>query len=86
MLGVIPHIREDVLQNAQNEHHIQVNIVIKSLFTGSTENSYTKLLIRFGENIKNLIIRMILLKVMNLSGIVKIFVMVIVICGIRNTI
>ena len=37
MLGVIPHIREDVLKNAQNKHHIQLNNVIKTLFAGSTE-------------------------------------------------
>ena len=37
MLYVIPHIREDIFKNAQNRHHIQVNNVIKSLFSGSTE-------------------------------------------------
>ena len=37
MLCVIPHIREDVFKNAQNKHHIQVNNVIKTLFSGSTE-------------------------------------------------
>ena len=37
ILCVIPHIREDVLKNAQNKHHIQVNNVIKTLFAGSTE-------------------------------------------------
>ena len=37
MLCVIPHIREDVLKNAQNKHHIQVNNVIKTSFSGSTE-------------------------------------------------
>ena len=37
MLCVIPHIREDAFKNAQNKHHIQVNNVIKSLFSGSTE-------------------------------------------------
>ena len=37
MLCVIPHIREDVLKNEQNKHHIQVNNVIKTLFSGSTE-------------------------------------------------
>ena len=44
-----------------------------------------KLLIRFGANIKISIMRMIILKVMVLSGKVKIFVMVIVIFGIRYT-
>ena len=37
MLCIIPHIREDLFKNAQNNHHIQVNTVIKSLFAGSTE-------------------------------------------------
>ena len=37
MLCVIPHIREDVFKNAQNKHHIQVNNVIKTFFSGSTE-------------------------------------------------
>ena len=37
MLYVIPHIRGDVFKNAQNNHHIQVNNVIKTLFVGSTE-------------------------------------------------
>ena len=37
MLCVIPHIREDVFKNAQNNHHIQVNNVIKSFFFVSTE-------------------------------------------------
>ena len=37
ILCVIPHIREDVFKNAQNKHHIQVNNVIKSFFSGSTE-------------------------------------------------
>ena len=37
MLFVITHIREDVFNNAQNKHHIQVNNVIKALFSGSTE-------------------------------------------------
>ena len=38
MLCVIPHIREDIFKKAQNNHHIQVNTVIKSVFAGSTEN------------------------------------------------
>ena len=85
ILCVTPHIEENFFKNAHNKHHIQVNNVIKSLFSGSTENSYMKLLIRFGVNIKNSIIRMILLTVMNLYGTVKIFVMVVAICYIRNT-
>ena len=38
VLFLFPHIREDVLKNTQNNHHIQVNTVIKSLFDGSIEN------------------------------------------------
>ena len=37
MLCVITHIREDVLRNTQNKHHIQVNTLIKSFFAGLTE-------------------------------------------------
>ena len=44
-----------------------------------------EILIRSGANIQNSIKRMIPLTAINLSGIVKIFVMVIIICGIRNT-
>ena len=35
VLCVIPHNREDIFKNAQNKHHIQVNNVIKTLFSGS---------------------------------------------------
>ena len=37
MLCVIPHIGEYVFKNAQINHHIQVNNVTKTLFSGSTE-------------------------------------------------
>ena len=37
MLRVITHIREYVIQNEQNNHHIQVNTVIKIFYFGSTE-------------------------------------------------
>ena len=37
MLFVIPQIREDVFKNAQNKNHIQVNNIIKTLFSGSTK-------------------------------------------------
>ena len=37
MLCVITHIWEDVFKTSQNKHHIQVNNVIKTLFSGSTE-------------------------------------------------
>ena len=36
IICVIPHIREDVFKNAQNKHHIHVDNVIKTLFSGST--------------------------------------------------
>ena len=65
-------------------NHGTKNTVIQTLFAGSTEISYMKLLIRSGANIKIPIIRMILLTVMNLSGTVKILVMVTVIYGIKK--
>ena len=37
MLCLIPQVRENVLKNSQNHHHIQVNTVIKSFFDASTE-------------------------------------------------
>ena len=37
MFCVIPHIREDIFKNAQNKHHIEVNNVIKTLFSRPTE-------------------------------------------------
>ena len=72
------------LKNAQNKHHIQVNTVIKSFFAESTEKELHETIDTFWSRYKNSIIRMILLTVINLSVTVKIFVMVIVICGIRN--
>ena len=66
----------------QNIYHKQVNTVIKSLFVGLTEKGLHKLLIRFGANIHNSIIITTLLTAMNLSGTVKIFVVVIAIVGI----
>ena len=83
MLCVIPQIIEYVFKDTQNKHHIQVNNDIKTLFAGSTENSYIELSIRSGANIKISIIRMILLTAMNLSGIVKILVMIKFIYGIK---
>ena len=49
------------------------------------KKSYMKLLISFGENIQISIIRMILVTVMDLSGTVNIFVVILVIYGIINT-
>ena len=37
MSCAITRIREYVFKNAQNNHHIQVNTVIKSFFPGSAE-------------------------------------------------
>ena len=49
----IPHIREDVFNNAQNNHHIQVNNVIKSLFDGSTEKEFHEILDMFWSEYTN---------------------------------
>ena len=54
-------------------------------FLDQPKKNYMKLLIRSGANIHISIIRMILLKVMNLSGTVKISVMATVIYDIKNT-
>ena len=62
-----------------------MNNVIKTLFYGSTEKNYMELLIRSGANIQITIKIMIPLTEMNLSGIVKILVMVTVIYVIKNT-
>ena len=72
ILCVINHIREDVFKNAQSKHHIQVNNVIKIVLMDQLKNSYMKVLIRSRANIKFSIKRIIILTVMNLSGIVKI--------------
>ena len=48
-------------------------------------NSCKKISITFGVSIKMSIIRLVLLKVTNLSVVSKIFVMVMVICGIKNS-
>ena len=53
MLCVIPFIREDVFKNAQNNHHIQVNNVIKTLFAGSNEKELHKTLHTFWSEYKN---------------------------------
>ena len=53
MLCVIPHIREDVFKNAQNNHNIQVNNIIKSLFDGSTEKQLHETLDTFWSEYKN---------------------------------
>ena len=53
MSYVITHIREYALKNAQNNHHIQVNTVIKSLFSGSTEKELNETLDTFWSKYKN---------------------------------
>ena len=57
----------------------------KLCFLDQLKKSYMELLIRSGVNIKIPTKRMILLTAINLSGIVKILVMVTVIYGIKNT-
>ena len=42
-----------VFKNAQNNHHIQVNSVIKSLFAGSTEKQLYETLDTFWSEYKN---------------------------------
>ena len=37
MLCAIPHIKVDIFKNQQNNHHIQLNTVINSLFAWKTE-------------------------------------------------
>ena len=85
MLCVIPHIREDVFKNAQNKNHIQLNNVIRTFFLDQLKKSYMELLIRSGADTQIPIKIMILLIETNLSGIVKVLVIVTVIYGIRNT-
>ena len=85
ILCVIPHIREDVLNNSNENIGNKVNTVIKTLFADSYENCSKKPLIRFGLNMLILIVTMVLLTVTYLYGVVKIFVMLIFIFGIRNT-
>ena len=53
ILGVITHIREDVFKNAQNNHRIQVNTVIKSFFSGSTEKELHETIGTFCSKYKN---------------------------------
>ena len=53
MSCVIPHIRGYVFKSAQNNHHIQVNTVIKSLFAGSTEKELNENINTFWSEYKN---------------------------------
>ena len=55
MFFVIPHIREDVFKNAQNNHNIQVNTVIKILFSGSTEKELHETIDTFWSEYTNFI-------------------------------
>ena len=38
MLCVIPHIRKDAKDNSHSDHRKQINIVIKALFHGKSED------------------------------------------------
>ena len=58
---------------------------VTKFFLDQLKKSYMELLIRSGANILYPIIRMTPLTAMNLSGIVKILVIVTVIYGIKNT-
>ena len=85
ILCVITRIREDISNNLNISHMIQVDTVIKTLFTGLSDKYLYKTLDTFWSEYKKIIMRMIHLTVMNLSGVVLIFVMEIVICGIPST-
>ena len=75
MLCVITHIREDLFKKLNINHMIKVNNGIKTLFAGSYEKELYETLDMFWSEYKKAIIKLILLTVMNLSGVVKIFVM-----------
>ena len=85
MFCLIPHIRKDVFKYAQNKHHIQVNNVIKTLFSGSTEKELHATIDTLWSEYTKFNQSMIPLKEMDLSETVKILLMVTVIYGIRNT-
>ena len=53
MLCVIPHIGLYLFKNAQNNYHIQVNNVIKSLFSWSTEKELHETLDTFWSKYTN---------------------------------
>ena len=76
-------MRENVFNNLNGNHSNKVNIVITKCFADSSETSCMKPLIRVGLNILISIMRFF--TVTNLSGAVRIFVMEMVICDIRNT-
>ena len=85
MLFLITHIREDVFKNTNRNHIKQVNTDIKTLFSGVSDKELHETLDIFWSDYENSVIIIILLTVMYLSGVLNIFVMVILICGIRNT-
>ena len=84
MLYVIPHIRgiSSIIQ--MEIIGIRWILLSRPCLLIHLKKSSMKPLIRFGVNILISIVRMVIFTVMNLSGAVKIFIMVIVICGIRN--
>ena len=86
MLRVIPHIRKDVLKKVHKINIMFRWIILSRLcLLDQLKKSYMKILIRSGENTKTSIKIMIPLTVINLSGILKILVMVKVIYDIQNT-
>ena len=85
ILCVIPLIQEDLFNNSNGNHRQHFNTVIKTFFLISMMIICMVLLIPFELNILIPFIIMILLTVMDSSAVANIFVMVIVICGIKNT-
>ena len=53
MLYVITQIRGGVFNNTQNHQHVNVNNIIKILFTGSTEKELHETLNTFWSKYKN---------------------------------
>ena len=53
MLCLIPHIREYLFKILQNNHHIQVNTVIKRLLSGSTKKELHETINTFWSKYKN---------------------------------
>ena len=85
VLCLILHIREDVFNysNANNNNHFI--LLSRPFLFHSYKKSYMKSLTRSGLNKIISIVSLILLTVTNLSEVVKKFMMLIVIHGIRNT-
>ena len=82
MLCVIPQIMVVVFKMHKINIIFRWILLSRVCFLDQLEKNYMKLSIRYGVNIKISIIRMILLKVMNLYGTVKISVMATFIYGV----